>query len=151
MDCIDEKKISAYLDGELPDDERALIGTHVEECAACRAEADELAAVSRALDVLDGLEPDPYFASRVKRLATERKRRGWLARAVVPAAATAAAAVSLLLGGFLGRALYDTWSFEAANTENDVAEYVDTSAMDDYPESTLGELLDDLPPNGGKI
>jgi anti-sigma factor RsiW len=151
MDCIDKKKISAYLDGELPEDERARIEIHLEECAACRAEAEELTAVSNALDVLDGLEPDPYFASRVKRLALLQKQNGRLKRVLVPAAATAAAALSLLLGGFLGKTLYAGWSVEPMNADAAFAEYYDTSAIEDYPESTLGEVLDDLPTNGGNL
>jgi anti-sigma factor RsiW len=151
MDCIDEKKISAYLDGELRDDERARIETHLEECAACRAGANELAAVSDALEVLDGLEPDPYFATRVKWVSTTRKQQGWFSRVLVPAAAATAAALSLLLGGFLGKALYAGWSIEPADDNGEFAEYYDTSAIEDYPESTLGEVLDDLPTNGGKL
>ena len=151
MNCVDKKKISAYLDGELSEDERARIEIHFEECATCRAEADELAAVSDALDVLDGLEPDPYFAALVKRLATGRKQRGWLGRTVVPVAATAAAATFLLLGGFLGQALHAAWLVEQTDVEAGFAEYVDTSAIEDYPEGTLGEVLSDLPPNGGNI
>lgn len=151
MNCVDKKKISAYLDGELSEDERARIETHLEECATCRADADELAAVSDALDVLEGLDPNPYFAARVKRLATERKQRGWFGRAVVPVAATAAAATFLLLGGFLGQALYAAWFVEQPDVETGFAEYVDTSAIEDYPEGTLGEVLSDLPPNGGNI
>lgn len=151
MNCVDKKKISAYLDGELSEDERPRIENHLEECATCRAEADELAAVSDALDVLDGLEPDPYFAARVKRLATGRKQRGWLARTVVPIAATAAAATFLLLGGFLGQALHAAWLVVQSDADTGFAEYVDTSAIEDYPEGTLGEVLGDLPPNGGNI
>jgi anti-sigma factor RsiW len=151
MDCKDKKKISAYLDGELSEDERTVIGAHLEECAACRAEAEELTAVSNALDVLEGLEPDPYFAARVKRLALLQKQNGRLKRVLVPAAATAAAAVFLLLGGFLGQVLYAAWQIKPLDDNGEFTEYYDTSAIEDYPEGTLGEVLGDLPPNGGNI
>ena len=151
MDCIDVKKVSAYLDGELPDDERARIEKHLKECPACRAEADELTAVSNALDVLEGLEPDPYFAARAKRLATERNQRGWFGRALVPAAATAVAAAFLLLGGFIGQALHAAYLVEQSEAGGEFTEYVETSAIEDYPEGTLGEVLDDFPLNGGNI
>jgi hypothetical protein len=36
LGCIDEKKISAYPEGGLPDDEGARIKTRPGECAACR-------------------------------------------------------------------------------------------------------------------
>jgi anti-sigma factor RsiW len=151
MECIDKKKISAYLDGELAEDKRAVIGAHLEECAACRAEAEELTVVADALDALEGLEPDPYFAARVKRLALLQKQNGRSKRVLVPTLATAAAVLSLLLGGFLGKALYAGWAVEPMNADTVFAEYYDTSAIEDYPESTLGEVLDDLPTNGGKL
>lgn len=149
MDCIDKKKISAYLDGELAEDERTRIGAHLEECAACRAEAEELTAVSDALDVLERLEPDPYFATRVKRIALMRKQNGLLKRAVIPAAATAAAALSLLLGGFLGQALYADWAGDSAETETEFAEYMGTTAIEDFPVGSLGEVLSEIPVEGG--
>ncbi|UCE27212.1 MAG: zf-HC2 domain-containing protein [Candidatus Coatesbacteria bacterium] len=151
MDCIDKKKISAYLDGETPKSERARIEKHLAECPACRTEANELAAVSDALDVLEGLEPDAYFAARVKRLATERKQHGWFGRALVPAAATVAAAAFLLLGGFIGQALHAAYLVERSEAGGEFAEYAETSAIEDYPEGTLGEVLDDFPLNGGNI
>ncbi|MEE8638792.1 MAG: hypothetical protein V3T41_00115, partial [bacterium] len=61
--------------------------------------------MSEALESLEGAEPDPYFARRLKRLAAERRSRGWPGRVLVPAAAAAAAALSLVAGGFLGQAL----------------------------------------------
>lgn len=36
------EKISAYLHGELPDEERQKIGAHLSQCADCRAEYDEI-------------------------------------------------------------------------------------------------------------
>jgi len=149
MDCIDKKKISAYLDGELPDDERARIKTHLEECPACCAIAEELAAVTDALDVLEGLEPDPYSASRIKRLAAERKQRGWFGRALVPAAATAVVSLSLVVGGLLGLALYAGWTGEPPEAETEFAEYMGTTAIEDFPGGSLGEVLDEIPVEGG--
>jgi anti-sigma factor RsiW len=148
MGCLDKKKISAYLDGELPEDERARIEKHLAECRACRAEAEELTAVTDALDVLEGLEPDPYFAARVKRIALTRKQNGRLKRVIVPAAATAAAALSLLLGGFLGQALYAGWAGDSADTETEFAEYMGTTAIEDFPVGSLGEVLSEIPVEG---
>jgi anti-sigma factor RsiW len=149
MDCLDKKKISAYLDGELPEDDRTAFRDHLDGCAACRAEAEELAAVTDALDVLGGLEPDPYFAARVKRIALTRKQNGLLKRAIVPAAATAAAALSLLLGGFLGQALYAGWAGDSAEAETEFAEYMGTTAIEDFPVGSLGEVLSEIPVEGG--
>lgn len=39
--CLDPRQISAYIDGELTDDEAELVCAHLEECEDCRRYADE--------------------------------------------------------------------------------------------------------------
>jgi anti-sigma factor RsiW len=144
MACIDEKKLSAYLDGELPPEESAALEEHFARCAACRDELSRLEAVSEALETLDGAEPDPYFAPRLKRLAVAERSRGWARRAFVPAAAAAAAALSLVLGGFLGRALYTEPNGASAAANGELAEYLGVSPVEDFPDGSLGEAWGDV-------
>jgi len=47
-------------------------------------------AVKEVLDSLEGLEPSPYFAPRLKHLASRRERGRRVSRIVVGAAAAAA-------------------------------------------------------------
>ena len=139
MACIDGKKLSAYVDGELPPEDAAAIGEHLARCAACRDELSRLAFVSEALETLDGAEPDPYFAPRLKRLAVAERSRGWARRAFVPAAAAAAAALSLVLGGFLGRALYTEPNGASVAANGELVEYLGVAPVEDFPDGSLGE------------
>ena len=139
MACIDEKKLSAYVDGELSREDAAAIREHLAHCAACREELSRLAFVSEALETLDGAEPDPYFAPRLKRLAVAERGRGWARRAFVPAAAAAAAALSLVLGGFLGRALYAEPNGASVAANGELVEYLGVAPVEDFPDGSLGE------------
>ncbi len=143
MACIDGKKLSAYLDGELPEEERPAIEEHLALCAACRREAAHLAFVSEALDSLEELEPSPYFAARLRHLVSGRER-GRRVRRVVVAAAAAAAAVSLVLGGFLGRALYVGPNGAPSDGNGELTAYLDVSPLDDFPDGSLGEAWGDV-------
>jgi anti-sigma factor RsiW len=139
MACIDQKKLSAYLDGELPPEENAALEEHLARCAPCREELSRLAFVSEALEALDGVEPGPYFAPRLKRLAVGERGRGWVRRAFVPAAAAAAAALSLVLGGFLGRALYVEPNGASVAANGELVEYLGVAPVEDFPDGSLGE------------
>lgn len=89
-------RLSAYLDGELDDAERARVDGHVSACAACRAELEGERAVRSLLRSLPAVEPPPGFYDRllaegfdapVTPIGRSRRRRfGW-----ANVAATAAA------------------------------------------------------------
>jgi anti-sigma factor RsiW len=81
---------SRSLDGELSDFERALLESHLERCAACRAYATELGEIVSRLRVAP-LEAIPHPVS----LPSRRRVR---ARAFQGAAAAAAAAVAVTAG-----------------------------------------------------
>jgi anti-sigma factor RsiW len=149
MACIDEKKLSAYLDGELPEEERPAVQEHLALCAACRREAARLAFVSEVLDSLEGLEPSPYFAPRLKHLVSRRERGRRVGRIVVAAAAAAAAALSLLLGGFLGRALYAGPNGAPSDGNGELTAYLDVSPLEDFPDGSLGEAWGEVWAEGG--
>jgi anti-sigma factor RsiW len=133
MACIDGKKLSAYLDGELPPEESAALEEHLARCAACREELSRLAFVSEALETLEGAEPDPYFAPRLKRLAAAERGRGWARRAFVPAA-----------GGFLGRALCTEPNGASAAANGELVEYLGVAPVEDFPDGSLGETWGDV-------
>jgi anti-sigma factor RsiW len=94
MECgRDRAGLSAYLDGEAADGNE--LERHLESCAACRAELDELRALRRVLHV-PRLEPDPFFLVRfrarreaLERLSAESWRRVAV-RLLLPATAAAA-------------------------------------------------------------
>jgi anti-sigma factor RsiW len=138
MACVEEKKLSAYVDGELPEAEIAAIREHLAGCAVCREELSRLEFVSAALESLEGAEPDPYFAPRLKRAAAEGRKRGWPGRVLVPAAA-AAAALSLAAGVFLGQALLAGSSGSSSQGNGVLVEYLGVAPVEDFPDGSLGE------------
>ena len=149
MSCIKGKKLSAYVDGELSEEDAARVREHLGLCAACRREAEDLAAASAALASLQGAEPGPYFAPRLKRLVTARRGGGWAGRVLVPAAATAAAALSLVLGGFLGRALYAEPNGFSLSGDGELTEYLGVAPLEDFPDGSLGEAWGEVWAEGG--
>jgi hypothetical protein len=74
-----------YLDETLSPPEQAVIATHLQRCAACRAEAEALAGAEAMLGILDTLEPPPV--SPVAPPWLQVQRRGvtwqWLAASLV--------------------------------------------------------------------
>ena len=48
-DCKHNRQVSAYHDGELPEEERVRLEAHVARCASCARELEELRELSRAL------------------------------------------------------------------------------------------------------
>lgn len=97
--------LGAYALGHLPDDEQAGIEAHLEGCAACRAEAESLLAVSSLLPHADPArfgpapQPPPELGKRIattigaERRSKRRRRRLHFGLGFGGAAAAAAAAV----------------------------------------------------------
>ena len=60
-----DKKLSAYLDGELAPEARAAVTAHLAACAACAEELRRLSAVDAAITALPAAKPSPFFAAKV--------------------------------------------------------------------------------------
>jgi anti-sigma factor RsiW len=143
MDCIEEKELSAYADGEVAAERAAALREHLNRCASCRAALSDLREIWDTLDELESAEPDPYFAARLARRAAAR-RRGGGGRRVLVSAAAAAAAVSLLPGVFLGQALFAESSPSATDGNGELAAYFGAAPMQDFPAGSLGETWGDV-------
>lgn len=88
------ERLSAFLDGELEERERAEVARHLEACAECARHLEELLAVDRMAAGVDVAAPEGYFdgfAARVR----DRIRKG-PRRVFAPVWALAAAAGLLL-------------------------------------------------------
>lgn len=98
MSHIDDR-LSAYVDGELGQDGRLLVETHLVQCAECRAELDSISFVRNAmrdlewLPVPEALRPSP---------APRRTAPGWRRRLVPLVAAATAVTVFAGIGGARG-------------------------------------------------
>jgi anti-sigma-K factor RskA len=153
----------AYVLGALPEDERAAYEAHLETCATCRAEAEELRVAAQALPLsAPALRPPEALKARimadVEREAAllasagdrpqpvkARRRRSW--RLPVPAVAFACAA--LIAGVVLGGVLFGadggrTYEFEStlpqASAELDVSDGTATIVANNLPQPDPGEV-----------
>jgi anti-sigma factor RsiW len=79
MQHVDEGRLHAWLDGELPDEERA-VERHLEDCDACRARADEERRIrSAASSILLGADPGEIAMRRMVAVPAARRPRPWVA------------------------------------------------------------------------
>ena len=111
MDCRNaQARLNAYLDGELPPGEAALLHEHLRTCAACAAKQEALREVNGNLDLLEGADVPAGFASRVRavaegrRVATWQPTHGWLSP-YARVAAVLVAMVGLVFGWAMGGAV----------------------------------------------
>ncbi|HAK88364.1 MAG: hypothetical protein A2077_06870 [Nitrospirae bacterium GWC2_46_6] len=66
MDCkIVGKKLSAYIDGELPFKEREAVGKHLGLCFSCSEEHRRLILIASLMDDIAVEDVSPFFADRV--------------------------------------------------------------------------------------
>jgi anti-sigma factor RsiW len=64
-DCGGISRLSAFLDGELSEDEREAVKAHLEACASCSEDLRRFKAADAGLRALPPVEPSPFFAARV--------------------------------------------------------------------------------------
>lgn len=103
MTC-DSGLLSSYRDAQLSSDERYLVERHLQECADCRRELQDMVRIGQVIRSMPW-EPVPTSVGReVRRKIAEREaarrqplRIGGYARAFAPAAAFASVALSLVL------------------------------------------------------
>jgi Putative zinc-finger len=106
-----KEALGAYALGHLPANERAGLEAHLEGCAACRAEADSLLAVSRLLPHADPArfgpapQPPPELGKRIaatigaEQRSKQRQRRFRFGLGLGGAAAAAAVLAIFVLSG----------------------------------------------------
>jgi anti-sigma factor RsiW len=153
MKCSEvRRKLSAFLDGEIPGAGKKEIIEHLETCRGCQEELAALSKVMDALGVLEGMEPPPYFITRVRRRVREGgKPTPFLERirSVAISFATAAAVVaSVLIGNQFGRTLYQSVApavvFETAETD-DIFGF---GTLEEFPDGSLSDIYNELVAGG---
>jgi AcrR family transcriptional regulator len=93
----ERERLSAYLDGELPPGERALVAAHLAGCEDCAAFLAGLEAADRAGAQLSAEPPAGYFDGFAARVVERIEARKTAARARRPPPWAWAAAAALLL------------------------------------------------------
>ncbi len=102
------RKLSAYLDGELPEAHAAEVRAHLALCDACAAYHDNLLAVDSLLDDVAAIPVDDRFTRDVlARLRTRRAQPVWirLSRALASPLPRWAVAAVLIIAIGLGSGL----------------------------------------------
>ena len=77
MTCREyEDLLTGYADGELPDDRRRQIETHLQECADCSRQLDELISIKEHLTMIKFKEPSDLELQRYWSGVYNRLERG---------------------------------------------------------------------------
>lgn len=124
------ERLSAWLDGELTEAERAAVAAHLEACSGCRRELAQLSALDAALESLSAPVP-PLVAERVLARIGRPRRRGWRSLALA-----ASLIMGIVLGGTMARDFYP-WPLDNGSG----AEIVALEDFHDFPQGSLGSVL----------
>ena len=96
-------RLSEYLDGELPESERATLEAHLRACPDCRATLEQLRRVVARAQALDDTPPTtdlwPAIARHVGVVSLDARRARRRLSFTVPQLAAAAVALTLLSAG----------------------------------------------------
>jgi anti-sigma factor RsiW len=139
------KKLTAFLDGEVSEEEKRQISIHLEFCDRCRQELVELTQVADALSLIETAQVSPYFTARLKqRIADEKPRRHiyWslreiIRRAVIPVTAAVLVIFSFVLGHSLGKAICQTKITSALKAQAELTNLMGISSFDRLAEGSL--------------
>jgi anti-sigma factor RsiW len=153
MKCLQvRKKLSAFLDGQGSDSDRAGISRHLESCSECRQYADELQRASDEFSLIGDVAVRPYFLTRLKqRIADQESSRRmrwhlpvWIRRVAIPAGAVACIALTALLGSSLGRTVY-AWRVQRESaTGTTTTSQAGSVLLDQTPGGPLSRVYDQL-------
>jgi len=92
--------LSAYMDGELNDDSKEMVESHLSVCSECRAELSLLSKAWTALNLWEDEQPPAYLKETILR-SVKSGRYTRLLRALLPVAAVLIIALGILM--FYGR------------------------------------------------
>ncbi len=143
-----ERKLSAYLDGEMPEQKRAVISEHLKQCEGCRAKLSGFRAIADALDTIEDMEAPPYFTTRLRQRLTEQKRTLPLLQRIrslaVTAATTVAVVGSLFIGNQAGRILYQSITLIREPVMSETSEVFGLGAFEEFPDGSLSDIYNEL-------
>lgn len=146
-----KRRLSAFLDDELPESKKRSVSEHLRSCDSCRLELEELVCVKESIDLLEELEVPPCFAVAVKEkaLAEYRGLRKLpllerLKHGTVPAVTTAAVCLSLLIGTMLGRGIYQLRAERTSKQEVEFVTFLGTGSFVNVSDGSLVSAYNDL-------
>jgi anti-sigma factor RsiW len=125
-----QERLSAWLDGELPEEAMAAVEVHLAGCAFCRREVARFRALDEALGALPAPVP-PHLAERVLAVQPRPRRPWWQSLALA-----ASLILGIVLGGTLARDFYPL------STENGTGgEVLAMEDFQDFPQGSLGTIV----------
>ena len=146
MKCKDiQRRLSAFMDGELSDEDMTQITSHIQACPDCARVLERLTHTWEILDCLPEAELPPHFYLRLKsRMASgiEDRSESWIQRVLMPASAVAVLAMGILIGSLVGKNGDMINGSMGAEEEWISALYLDR--FDDVPSSSLGDAYMEL-------
>ena len=147
-----KKKLSAYLDGEISEEERTAIMEHLEQCEECRGELTSLSKVVDILSGIEGIEVSPYFMTRLRQQIREQaKPEPFLQRIrsmVLSAATAVAVAVSLFAGSQMGRTIYQSIAQTPELKGAATSDVFGLGAFEEFPDGSLSDIYNELVTGG---
>jgi anti-sigma factor (TIGR02949 family) len=146
------KKLSAYLDGEMPEHERSVISEHLQQCKECRAELTALSAVRDALNSIEGMEVPPYFMTRLRQHIKEQREpvpfRQRIRGLVFTAATAFALVASLFIGNQAGKTLYQSIAHTPEPVVAETNNVFGLGAFEEFPDNSLSDIYNELVTGG---
>ena len=128
MKCTEvQEHLSAWLDGEVPEELRPQMSEHLAVCPVCQAELAALERLDAALAELEAPVPRDLAAGVLRRLP--RPTPSWVR--------SLALAACLVLGIFIGGSLTGTLykGIQPANSNGEIAQM---EIFQDYPQGSVG-------------
>ncbi len=152
MKHINKIKLSAFLDGEVSDEERIEISKHIKSCDHCQKELESLSHVSDSLDLIEEIQVPPYFLVHLKQRIAEQESRKviqspfvtWARRVAVPVGAAALIIFSLFLGDYMGKAIYQSRIEDLTRLDTEFAELLCVNSLEDFSEGSLNNVYYNL-------
>jgi len=154
-----QKKLLLYLDGELPENERAMLDAHLGNCSLCSKDLEVLSKVWKLEGAVAKAQPSPYLWTRLEtRIKVhERKQRlfAHMRERLIPLMRPVIVVVLFLLAIILGNYLGDLPPSNGAVAADTVAkeEVVKTfylDAFEPFPPESIGKVLTIAPNGNGK-
>ena len=128
MKCTEvQEHLSAWLDGEVPEELRPRLADHLAACPVCQAELTALERLDAALAELEAPVPRDLAAGVLRRLP--RPTPSWVR--------SLALAACLVLGIFIGGSLTGTL-YQGIQPANGNGELAQLEIFQDYPQGSVG-------------
>ena len=147
-----KKRLSAYLDREIIDNEKRVIMEHLRVCAVCQEELATLSEVRESLGVLHGIDVPPYFMTRLKQRIKDGQVETFeqipflakIKRLAVSAATAVAVVASLFAGSQMGKTLYQEIADDSRQAGIEAMDVLGLGTFDTFPEGSFSEIYDEL-------